>query len=307
MKNIAATIILICTFASSSAVAETASLAEAFSDAGEKIILNEDAHSQLRLRQDTLYQGRLYKANTMLTFFDDGALVSGTLARDESFALLGSIFTFSSGTVINYHNNSSLMSGTLKNTVSVAAPYSITLSPGSVSFHASGGLAYGKLASGVAVKVGNSEPVIKAGTNVKFYDFDHMGRVSIQSTPNLSGGFKYLNYEALNPTPVSFYPGKSIRSAGPVAGFKTKYSTLEQGFTAASGTFVGLFLDGRLRSFDLGDSLTIGEMKLLRGESIRLYGNGRLYQWVPSRSVKIGAKTYPAFSVISFDPTGEIK
>ncbi len=258
------------------------------------------------LEQDTLYQGRLYKAQTELAFYDSGVLFYGTFARDEIFPLLGSLFTFLANTQVIYHSNSTVQSGTAKNVVQVGVPYNISVKPGSVSFHISGAISYCALSTGIAVSVGLSEPSIKNGSFVSFHDFDRTGRVSIAQA-KINGGFKYLNFEAQLETPTSFYRGDSVKACGPLKSFKTLHATLEQGFTAAAGTQVDFYETGNLYNLVLGADITIGEMPLVTDDQVGLYETGRLRLWVPSRDVVIGGNTHSAFVPIYIDLFGNMK
>ncbi|MGV0910589.1 hypothetical protein [Martelella sp. FOR1707] len=257
------------------------------------------------LREDTLYRGRLYKGGTELLFYRTGVLQAGTLARDETIPMLGASFSFAADTRIVYHVNAMIQSGTLKNHAVVPQPYGLTIGPASVSFHMSGGLAFCRLLNGIAVQIGVSQPVIKANTTVSLFDFDRDGQVSIKQA-TVTGGFRYLDFEADPATPVSFYRGSSVVKCGPPEGFQVAHATLEQGYIVAAGSYVGLYESGRLNSLTMGEDAVVGELRLLTGEQVALYETGRLRLWVPERQVTVAGETYEAYVPIHFDIEGNV-
>ncbi len=262
------------------------------------------------LNQDTLYQRRLYKGGTELGFYPTGELQYGTFARDETFGFGYANFVFASGSTVQYHFNGMVRSGRTNRRVTLGRLYqgtsgNLVIKEGAVSFYASGAFALGALVNGIAVFVGESEPVIAAGEKVTFHDYDINGAVSIKEA-KVTGGFRFLNFEAAEYSSVIFYPGTSVSACGPPQSFKTAYATLEQGFTVAANQPVDLYRSGRLRFFEMGASATMGAFEFLPGETLRLYETGRLQTWTPIRDVVINGATYPADAEVNFNERGDV-
>jgi len=256
--------------------------------------------SVINLTEDILWRNILFKKGTSLYIHTNGIVERGTIARDEQIFIWKQFIPFKANTEVSFFDDGIASRGYVGQNTVLLHPYSFTIGIGSVVFFRSGAINTCIVKEGLKLDNKQSKP----NTKVVFTDFTNQEEISVR-TAFFSSENRFGNYTACANTEVHFYDGKSINKLGKLLSLTTTHDVLVQNFLAKAKKPLSFYENGNVRYLELSMDLVHNGIQLKANQTFLLFhDNGHFNKINSSHEVVVNGLTFSAWMGPTFDKKG---
>lgn len=272
-------------------------------DAGSVVITdNQDKVKGVELANDTVINNLLFKKGTTVFFHDNGKLQRGILAINENYDTGTYKLNPIQDSTISFHSNGNLSGCKISNELNLGQSYQNIKVTGELSFSPTKEFWSGILSSTVRITQYDKEMGLLTGQPIVFESKGGEPRI-VAGWLNDDIELKYVI--AKGKQYISFYPGDSLTSMGPIEAYFSPFQVYYDGLIVGDVMIVHYPNRNLLRG-KTTQNCSYQDIDFVKNTAISLYENKMLKTVVSPREMIIQGHMFRKNTTINFREDGTV-